>query len=147
MPVVFPRWPVLAVLYSASSTRSPYCITHGGHFAYMSFGLGVATKELIFEGRAMRVIERNGQAWLTAADIAPRSGTAGATRLQATIEGMPPSSEHRRPKSSSLPFRVSRNRVVSNDSQSVGKISYPQVVSNFAAWCIHCAVHRRRPDI
>ena len=36
----------------------------------MTICQGVATEELFFEGRAMWVIERNGQAWLTAADIA-----------------------------------------------------------------------------
>lgn len=37
--------------------------------------------ELIFEGRKMRVIERNGQAWLTAADIAAALGYSRSDKV------------------------------------------------------------------
>jgi len=37
--------------------------------------------ELIFEGRAMKVIERNGQSWLTAADIAAALGYSRSDKV------------------------------------------------------------------
>lgn len=37
--------------------------------------------ELIFEGRKMRVIERNGQSWLTAADIAAALGYSRSDKV------------------------------------------------------------------
>lgn len=38
-------------------------------------------KELIFEGRRMRVIERDGQSWLTAADIAAALGYSRSDKV------------------------------------------------------------------